>query len=166
MHIIAYLENWGAISIDRYRYISGCSERRSLLKKSAKNSWNHFSKTSNLTRWQEIWLQVRTFSTVIMYVYTQKIFHITCVVVVVFYNGFSLGNYRSFSKSPLNIWMITTLMRIPFSQLYLKLLKNFVKSKFKMLHIFSEIKIYPIRTPITSLCSRSTISFVIRHFHS
>ena len=135
-------------------------------KRVQQNSWNHFSKTSNLTRWQEIRYntKVRTFSTAFMYVYP-IMYQITCVVVV-FYNGFSLGNYGSFSKSPLNIWMITTLMRIPFSQLYLKLLKNFVKSKFKMLHIFSEIKIYPIRTPITSLCSRSTISFVIRHLHS
>ena len=68
---------------------------------------------------------------------------ITCVVV--FYNRFSLGNNRSFSKSPLNICMITTLMRIPFSQLYLKLFKNFVKSKFKKKKIliikkFREIK--------------------------
>ena len=62
--------------------------------------------------------------------------------------------------------LLVEVAEVPFRPWYLKLLKNFVKSKFKMLHIFSEIKIYPIRTPITSLCSRSTISFVIRHLHS
>ena len=36
MHIIAYLENWGAKSIDRYRYISGCSERAQSLAKECK----------------------------------------------------------------------------------------------------------------------------------
>ena len=62
--------------------------------------------------------------------------------------------------------LLVEVAEVPFRPWYLKLLKNFVKSKFKMLQIFSEIKIYPIRTPITSLCSRSTISFVIRHLHS
>ena len=134
MHIIAYLENWGAKSIDRYRYISGCSERAQSLAKECKK----FVKTLLRAIWRDgkkygyKWEPFQLLSCM----YTQKIFHITCVVVVVFYNGFSLGNYGSFSKSPLNIWMITTLMRIPFSQLYLKLLKNFVKSKFKMLHTY------------------------------
>ena len=166
MHIIAYLENWGAKSIDRYRYISGCSEgAQSLAKECKKIREITFQKRAIWRDGKKYGYKWEPFQ-LLSCMYTQKIFHITCVVVVVFYNGFSLGNYRSFSKSPLNIWMITTLMRIPFSQLYLKLLKNFVKSKFKMLHIFSEIKIYPIRTPITSLCSRSTIRFVIRHVHS